>query len=77
MQIVLFENTLDTEDPKGRAKDIAIAFNEKLKSATLEIVGHLLLADRKSRERSLAVTKLQEAFMWLSADTEILQDSDE
>lgn len=49
-----------TERDIGESKDLRVALDVQLQ--------RLKEAPRKSRERSLAITKLQEAIMWLGMD---------
>jgi len=71
------QELLDTENPAGRAKEIAISFNVELSNLIQGLVDKLHAADRKSRERSLAITDLQMAAMWLEADCRVMLKVDE
>jgi hypothetical protein len=62
---------LDTENPHGAAWEQAVKFTKQCRVDLDEILQKLQTADRKSRQRSLTMTKIEEAIMWLGKD---LQD---
>lgn len=63
------------EQPEQYGKEYSISLNKSLRSA-LDSVRIKLRDDphRKSRERSLAMTKVEEAIMWLGMDMRALAD---
>ncbi|HWL54284.1 MAG TPA: hypothetical protein VNQ90_17725 [Chthoniobacteraceae bacterium] len=52
----------------------SIVENKKFRLGLDEILQSVKNSDRKSRERSLAVTKIEEAIMWLGMDMKALNN---
>lgn len=67
------ENAAVAETPSQEASEMSVAQFEIIQTKEFRVALDVVLqrlkdAPRKSRERSLAVTKIQEAIMWLGMD---------
>lgn len=57
-----------------RERDAQVGRSKSWRVALDSILQEIKCNDRKSRERSLAITKIQEAIMWLGMDLKDIND---